>query len=205
MLPVASSLIGKAVGILVLLSSKTDYGVLIGCVVFSLGVAVNLGFETKFLSTVNENEVKNTWLRAVHSMIFPMAPELKTKKHILGVSLQILVGNLAAAALGFSAAFSVGLAEGMFITTNMVKALSMTTVCLVLFSAVVYYGISAQSASSVATPSLEDFEENSDETSDSTTLLDSHDRHQEKEYMNNVLWFLVACTHHVKFLPSSAV
>ena len=167
--PIISSLMLKVVATSVLLSSNTNYVILYSCLTVILALMFNYWIEKKLVSEadVEEQEINMTWMKATHSLIFPLEPQLPTRRAQLGVSLQLLVGDLAAAAGGFTPALWMGVTEGLFLTDNMVQALSLTGVGMVLYS------VLALSATSLWTTStslelddeLEEPDEDATETS----------------------------------------
>ena len=81
--PVASILTVKIFSMVILLSYKTDNSIMVWCLacfLFLLVLTVNLRLEQKYQT--GQNEEKKTFLKAAHSMIFPLAPELEDKKHL---------------------------------------------------------------------------------------------------------------------------
>ena len=137
--PIASSISLKIVAVLVLLSSKTSFSPLYGCIVFSLALGASWILEKKLVSRDNiEVEVKTKWSRSVSSLIFPLNPEPRNRRTAdTGICLQLLVGDLAAMILGFTVALAVGVSQGIFLTQNMVKAFGMSGVGLLLYNTVV--------------------------------------------------------------------
>ena len=136
--PILGSLTLKTVSLVVLFSSSTTFSPLYGCLAFLLALAANWQLEKKLGSRDNtEEEVKTVWIRAVEGLIFPLSPEPgRSRTSVLSASLQLLLGDLTAATLGFTVALLVGVQEGLFLTQNMVKALTVANVGLLLYNAV---------------------------------------------------------------------
>ena len=124
-----------------------------------MALAANLWLEKRFLISETEEEEKKSFLRAAHSLIFPLAPEVQNKKQLLGVNLQLLVGNIAVASLGFLVSLTVGVPENMLITQNMVKSFCLITICLIIYASIAYQGISALLISTGASRPIDDFED----------------------------------------------
>ena len=145
-LSMISSVIVKIVSLVSLLSSDvgTLYVVLLGCLMFILALVANYWLENRFLTYDIGDEQKKTFLRAAHSLIFPLALEQQNRKQVNGSSLQLLVGNIAAEIMGFSMALTLGVAEDLFITQNMIKALFCITISLIIYASIVYHGISVR-------------------------------------------------------------
>jgi hypothetical protein len=136
--PILGSLTLKTVSLVVLFSSSTTFSPLYGCLAFLLALAANWQLEKKLVFSDNtEVEVKTLWIRAVESLIFPLPPEPGSRgTSIFGVTLQLLLGDITAATLGFTMALAVGVPEGLFLTQNMVKAFTVTGGGLILYNVV---------------------------------------------------------------------
>jgi hypothetical protein len=201
-LPVASSLVVKIVSLLTFLSSTSSYIILYACLMFVLALAATCWIQKKFLADDTEEEEKKTFLRAAHSMIFPILPELATRKQVLGVTLQLLVGNIAAAILGFSVPLGEGVAEDLFITQNMVKAFGITIAFLIPFSTLAYYSISLLAKSSAEPLPTDDLDEDIEDLSESTPLLGDHNRPSPKLSLKKAAYALVLLLMSILILLS---
>ena len=181
--PVIGTLTLKIVSVVVLLSSSTTFSPIYGCLICLLALAANWQLEKKLVSGDNmEEEVKTPWIRAVESLIFPIIPELGSRRTaVLGVSLQLLVGDLTFAAAGFITTLWIGVSDGLYFTKNMAQALGVTSVGLVMYSSLALYMTSFGKTASTQ-QSDEDFEEPAGEASDTSTLLGNR---LEPQNMNN--------------------
>ena len=131
----------------------------------------NFFIEKKLVNTeTEEQEVNMTWLRATHSLIFPLAPEQQSKRANLGASLQLVVGDISAMAVGFTVTSLAGLVKGIFLTPNMWMALGVTSIGLTLFSCTALYVIHAWKTSS-SSQANDDIEESYDEATETILLL----------------------------------
>merc|ERR1711892_1132875 len=118
------SLVLKMGSLLTLLSSDSNpaYLVLVSSSLFLLAIAVNWWIEKRLITGESANDEKKTFLRAAHSLIFPLPLEMQDQQQALGLSLQLLVGNVMAAIMGFSMPLLMGVANEAVITQNMTKA-----------------------------------------------------------------------------------
>ena len=145
--PVMSSLLVKAIAILLLLSADSYWGPLYGLATVSLAFSLNYWIEKKFVSTETEDqEINMTWMRTAHSLIYPLEHELPTKNVNLGKSLQLLLGDFAALACGLTVNYLAEITKGLFLTHNMVMALGVTGVGLTLYASTASYVISLWNA-----------------------------------------------------------
>jgi hypothetical protein len=202
--PVASSLILKVFAMLVLLSYKADNSIMVWflvCFVFSLVLVVNLWLEQKFQS--GQTEEKKAFLRAAHSVIFPLASEVQTKKQLICLSLQLFVGNIAAAIFCFSVSLGAAVTEDMFITQNMVKALCTASAFLVMYSTLTLY-LSIRATSSLESLNSDNLDQDIEDLSESTPLLSSSpNANQAKGYLKKATWVLVMLLTLMLILASS--
>ena len=89
------------------------------------------------MTTQDEDEVEGTWLRAVHSLILPLA----LKGPARSKAFQLMSGNITVVVLGFTMGLVAGMNENIFITENMLKALGLPALLLILHSAIALLGI----------------------------------------------------------------
>ena len=166
--PIISSLLVKTVAVLFMLSSNTNYAPLCCCIAMVLAFVFNFWIEKKLVNTETEEpEVNMTWLRATHSLIFPLAPEQKSRKAYLGASLQLVVGDMSAVAVGFTVTSLAGLVKGLFLTPNMGMALGVTSIGLTLVACNALYVSHALKPSSLSRAN-EDIEQSCDEATETT-------------------------------------
>ena len=107
------------------------------------------------------------------------------------MNIQLLVGNIAAATLGFSLSLVVSVEDDLFITQNMVKASGMTIAILIAFSTLAYYGISLLPTSPAEPLPTDDLEEDIEDLSESTPLLGNNNRPSPKSSLKKAAHALV--------------
>jgi hypothetical protein len=186
--PVASSLLLKTLFIVFLLSSKTAYSAPLACFTVLFVLGLNLFLERKMCGATDGS----SWLRAAHSLIFPLAPRTQGRRAALGAALQLLVGNLCALAVGSTVALTTGVTDNIFITTNIVKATTAMSVLLVLHMMSTYAAVFVLPATST-TQSLteDDVEEGDNVSTESTPLMPSQHAVQGGKWIKSTAWVLV--------------
>jgi len=167
------SLVLKMGSLLSLLSSDSNpaYLVLVSSSLFLLSIAVNWWTEKRLITGESANDEKKTFLRAAHSLVFPLPLERQDKQQALGLSLQLLVGNVAAAIMGFSMPLLVGVINETVITQNLIKSFFVQAVFLIAYSTLTHLRLSLLTSSSEEPLSVDDFEEDIEDASESTPLI----------------------------------
>ena len=113
----------------------------------------------------------------------------------------MLVGNTAAAILGFFVSWITGIRENIFITQNMVNTLFIVVVLLLVYTSLMHYAILLHRTTS-ETVFLDDPEEDIEDISESTPLLDSHDILDAKASVKKLAFSLLLLLSLVLILAS---
>jgi hypothetical protein len=195
---IVSSLVLKTLPIVVLLSSRTAYSVPLACLIFLLALCVNWVLERKLCSSTDGS----TWLRSAHSLIFPLAPRTPGRRAALGAALQLLVGNLAAVALGSTVALIEGVVHNIFITTNIVKATTAMSALLILHTTATYATVFILPAPSAHSLVENDIEDGDDESTESTPLISSQNGDEGNKRVRKAAWVLLLPTTLALILAS---
>ena len=143
---------------------------LLGFIVFFSVLAVNWILEKTGIATGEEEEANLTWMKVVHSTIFPLALKRQTKRAFWSRYLQIMSGNMAIFVLGYSVAIGAGITEKLFMTENMVKALGVMALVLILHSVLASLQFHKPPANQLSS----DLEEADDDPTEETPLLNNH-------------------------------
>ena len=178
-----------------LLSSNTAYVVPLSCIYLLPALAASWFLEQKMCCSTDGS----SWLRAAHSLIFPLAPRAPGRRAALGAALQLLVGNLTAIALGSTVTLMEGVMDNIFITPNIVIASTAMSALLILHTTAIYAAVFILPAPSTPSPAEDDIEEGDEE---STPLISTQHGDEGKTRIRTAAWVLLLPTTLALILAS---
>ena len=196
--PVASSLLMKTTSMVFLLSSNTAYVVPLSCIYLLPALAASWFLEQKLCCSTDGS----SWLRAAHSLIFPLAPRAPGRRAALGAALQLLMGNLAVVALASTVALMEGVVDNIFVTPNIVKATTAMSALLILHTTATYAAVFILPVPSTPSPAEDDIEEGDDESTESTPLISIQHGDEGKKRIRTAAWVLLLPTTLALILAS---
>jgi hypothetical protein len=184
----AGSILMKTLSIVFLLAYTTVSNVPLACLYVLVALVANWFLEKKLCGPTDGS----SWLRAAHSLIFPLAPRAPGRRAALGAALQLAVGNITATTLGALIGLQSENTGSQFITTSMMKAIAAMSLLLMIHVTIPYAAIVVWQASS--TPEEDDIEEGDVESTDSALLISNHHEDQEMKQFKNLAWLLLLPT-----------
>ena len=182
---VVSSVLLKILSIISLLAADTSpFSIVLFCCTLGIFTYFVIYWLEKKLTTSDDK----LFLKVVQTAIFPLPVEIQNTKSLIPC-MQLLVGNTAAAIMGFSMTLVVGVSvKNMFITYNIVQVIGVQVVLLIPYSSLIFF-CSILQASSPTEEESEDVEE--DVTESSAILGNQLESNQDSSLIRKVVTLFV--------------